>query len=93
MSSWLRAKSSDLDAVSDDLELHAFDRTRAAPLFGRPDHLLQIAVRLPARVEGRRLRRHLHVIDEARDDLVVPDTVGESLQVGQVHARLAPSRM
>ena len=55
-----------------DLELHPRDRVALAPLRGEPRRLIDIAVRLPVAVEVRRLRRDADVLDERRDDGVVP---------------------
>src|SRR5204863_6799004 len=41
-------------------------------LLGKPYDALDMAVRFPCRVEMRRLRRNTDVIDEARDNFVVP---------------------
>src|SRR5262249_19722753 len=70
-----------------------FDRARATPLLDQADRTVEMAVRLPLRVEHRRLGGDAHVLGQRRQDLAVPGLLRESERSRGVerHYRLVPS--
>src|SRR5207249_4324862 len=65
---------------ADDLELESRHRLSRDPRVRLPDRGLDVAVGFPLGIEVRRFRRDADVIDELRDDVLVPlarDAFGE----------------
>ena len=56
----------------DDFDDETLDRLCARESFGERDDAIDVPVLDPRRIEVRRLRRDANVLDEARNDLVVP---------------------
>ena len=77
---------------ADDLELHADDRLTAAPVGGQLHGLLDVAVRLPVRIEVRRLARDADVLRQARDDVAIPERGYELLGLVRVHVAFGSCR-
>ena len=68
-----------------DFYRQTVDRLLTAPLFSSLDHRTQVPMRIPARIERRRLCRHAHVIDELRDELFIPLRSDELIQISEIH--------
>src|SRR5262249_59221649 len=69
------------------------DGGRAPPLLDQADRTVEMAVRLPLRVEHRRLGGDAHVLGQRRQNLAVPGLLRESERSRGVerHYRLVPS--
>ena len=59
----------------DDFNLEALDTAAATPFLDVRDRLVDISVRPPVWVEGRRLGGYCDIALEFGDDLVLPDLV------------------
>jgi len=66
------------------LQRHARDVLRAGPALHQLDGLIHVAVRLPIGVEHRRFVGNGDVIDQLRDDLVVPFGIDELAELAGV---------
>jgi len=56
----------------DDLDRQAVDRLSATPVLGRLDHRVQVSVYGPTGVERGGFRGYANVVDQARDEVLVP---------------------
>src|SRR6185295_18910145 len=65
---------------ADHLELQALHLLALDPRGGVADDAVDEAVRLPLGVERRALGGHLDVLGDLRDDLVVPNALGEAAE-------------
>jgi hypothetical protein len=66
------------------LDAHPRNGLRAGPVVRKRDGGVDVAVRLPVRVEVRRLAGNADVFDQGRDDLGVPFAREELARGGQV---------
>ena len=72
----------------DDLELHAVDGLGACPVDHQVDRLLHVAIGHPVGIEHRRLVGDPDVLDQLRDDLVIPLATHELLGATDIHLLL-----
>src|SRR5687768_5077583 len=73
------------------LERHPRDRLRARPLFHQRHRSIHVPVFGPLGVEHGRLVGNLDVLDEPRNDLLVPDLRDEASGVLRAHRRILES--
>src|SRR6185437_5018721 len=71
-----------------DLDAHAGDGLRAAPVGHQLHCSVHVAVGLPGRVEHGRLVRDAHVIGETPDDGVAPGGADRGAQLLEIHGYL-----